>query len=111
MSNRQKAIHAVKVEGRERFFPLLTREQIENRLNAIVDVIQMTQEELTELGNPYTRHEGAILPMRGAHLTIQHCMLEKMFHDLRHDLDIVEKQADIVKLTGKIVGIDGNPIA
>jgi hypothetical protein len=85
MSNRQRQSHRAKEQKAQRYFPRLTQDEIETRLNVLEVTISLIQEALTDLGNPAQVHPEGQLAMRGAHLTISHWMLERLGAELVHD--------------------------
>lgn len=110
MSKRQKETHQTKVEERHRFYPLLTRDEIEARVETLTLTLGLIQEALVELGNPHAPYPEGTRAMRGAHLTITHWMLAKLSAELGHDLELVHKRADIVALRSPLVDASGKPL-
>lgn len=107
MSNRQKDAHVEKVEKRTKYYPNLDGHQLNARMENLSLVVAMLREELEEVGLAAqgmreSRHPEGSLAMRGAHLTITHFILERLFLDYAHDLELANKQADLIALTSPV---------
>jgi hypothetical protein len=94
-----------------RYYPLLTDDQLKDRVEILLRALSYIQEELMELGNPHSVLPDGQKAMRGAHLTIADYMVEMLLNHLHHDLQLVATDPNDLTVLARLVDLHGKPIA